>query len=72
MSQDPYNQENKSKLPKFTNRSNGGGGDENAPRKGPKFSIYWVYAIIFAIIIGFQFFPPFNATVPKTTPLEFK
>ena len=72
MSQDPYNQENKSKLPKFTNRSNGGSSDDNTPRKGPKFSIYWVYAIIFAIIIGFQFFGPFNATMPKTTPLEFK
>jgi len=73
MSQDPYKQENKSKLPKFTNRTPGGNNsDGETPRKGPKFSIYWVYAIIFAIIIGFQFFGPFNATMPKTTPLEFK
>lgn len=74
MSQDPYNQENKSKLPKFTNRTNGNGNgnNDNTPRKGPRFSIYWVYAIIFAIILGFQFFGPFSATSPKTTPFDFK
>lgn len=70
MSQDPYKQDTKSRLPKFTNRSNGS--DENGPRKGPRFSIYWVYAIIFAIIIGFQFYGPFSAQSPKTTPFEFK
>ena len=70
MSQDPYKQD-KTKLPKFNNRPNGTG-DDNNPRKGPRFSIYWVYAIIFAIIIGFQFFGPFSATAPKTTPYEFK
>lgn len=70
MSQDPYKQD-KTKLPKFNNRPNGTG-DDNSPRKGPRFSIYWVYAIIFAIIIGFQFFGPFSATEPKTTPYEFK
>jgi cell division protease FtsH len=70
MSQDPYKQDNKSKLPKFTSRSNGN--DDNSQRRGPKFSIYWVYAIIFAIIIGFQFFGPFSAPAPKTTPLQFQ
>jgi cell division protease FtsH len=70
MSQDPYKQDNKSKLPKFTSRSNGS--DDNSQRRGPKFSIYWVYAIIFAIIIGFQFFGPFSAPAPKTTPLQFQ
>src|SRR6476661_51993 len=70
MSQDPYKQDNKSKLPKFTNRSNGS--DDNSPRKGPRFSIYWVYAIIFATIIGFQFMNPFSAQTLKTSPFEFK
>jgi cell division protease FtsH len=70
MSQDPYKQDTKSKLPKFTSRSNGN--DDNSQRRGPKFSIYWVYAIIFAIIIGFQFFGPFSAPAPKTTPLQFQ
>ncbi|HZI00734.1 MAG TPA: ATP-dependent metallopeptidase FtsH/Yme1/Tma family protein, partial [Flavisolibacter sp.] len=68
MSQDPYKQDNK-RLPKFS-RNNGGEGD--APKKGPKFSIYWVYAIIFAILIGFQFFGPFTATSGKTNYENFK
>ena len=52
MSQEPY--KNDKKLPKFSNRPNEGG--DNTPRKGPRFSIYWVYAIIFAVLIGFQLF----------------
>jgi cell division protease FtsH len=67
MSQDPYKQDNK-RLPKFS-RNNGEG---DAPKKGPKFSIYWVYAIIFAILIGFQFFGPFTATSGKTNYENFK
>ncbi|MFL9481870.1 ATP-dependent zinc metalloprotease FtsH [Chitinophagaceae bacterium LWZ2-11] len=31
------------------------GGDEKPPRKTPKFSIYWIYAIIFAILVGSTF-----------------
>jgi cell division protease FtsH len=57
MSQEPY--KNDKKLPKFSPRSSGGG-DDNTPRKGPRFSIYWVYAIIFAVLIGFQLFGPFS------------
>jgi cell division protease FtsH len=69
MSQDPYKTDNKSKLPKFSPRTSGGGGDDNTPRKGPRFSIYWVYAIIFAVLIGFQLFGPFapsNVSVDQT------
>jgi AFG3 family protein len=58
MSQDPYKNDNKTKLPKFSNRTPEG---EN-PRKGPRFSIYWVYAIIFAVLIGFQLFGPFSSS----------
>lgn len=54
MPQDKYKNDNKTKLPKFAPRSNDGG--DNSPRKGPRFSIYWIYAIIFAVLIGFQFF----------------
>ncbi|MEO7310645.1 MAG: ATP-dependent zinc metalloprotease FtsH [Chitinophagaceae bacterium] len=35
---------------------NRGNDDKNSPRKGPKFSIYWIYAIIAAVLIGMQFF----------------
>src|SRR6478672_10418413 len=41
--------------------------DGNAPKKGPKFSIYWVWAIIFAVLVGFQFFGSFS---PEAKPLE--
>ncbi|ANE52242.1 ATP-dependent zinc metalloprotease FtsH [Flavisolibacter tropicus] len=70
MSQDPYKQDNRSRLPKFS-RPSGENGD-NGSRKGPKFSIYWVYAIIFAVLIGFQFMNPFGATSGKTNIEQFK
>src|SRR6476619_1534401 len=69
MSQEPYNKNDRSNLPRFNNRPTG---DDNTPRKGPRFSIYWVYAIIFAILIGFQLFSPFSSSTAKTTPNEFK
>ncbi|HEY0354590.1 MAG TPA: ATP-dependent zinc metalloprotease FtsH [Flavisolibacter sp.] len=59
MSQEPYKNDNKSKLPKFSNRPGEGG--DNTPKKGPRFSIYWVYAIIFAVLIGMQVFSPFSS-----------
>ncbi len=34
----------------------GQGGDKNAPRKGPRFNIYWVYGIIAISLLGLQFF----------------
>ncbi len=38
-------------------RSGPPGGPENQPpRKGPRFNIYWIYGIIFLILIGVQFF----------------
>ena len=70
MSQEPYKQDNKPKLPKFNNRN--GNGDDNSPRRGPRFSIYWIYAIIFAILIGFQFFGPFTPNMAKIDPTTFK
>ncbi len=69
MSQEPYNKNERSNLPRFNNRPTG---DDNSPRKGPRFSIYWVYAIIFAVLIGFQLFSPFSSSTAKTTPNEFK
>src|SRR5215467_2815739 len=69
MSQEPYNKNDRSNLPRFNNRPTG---DDNTPRKGPRFSIYWVYAIIFAVLIGFQLFNPFSSSTAKTTPNEFK
>lgn len=42
------------------------------PKKGPRFSIYWIYAIIFAVLIGFQLFSPFTSSVAKTNHLKFR
>ncbi|HKB45818.1 MAG TPA: ATP-dependent zinc metalloprotease FtsH, partial [Chitinophagaceae bacterium] len=42
------------------------------PKKGPRFSIYWIYAIIFAVLIGFQLFGPFSPNMAKTNALDFK
>ena len=64
MAQEPYKDDNKPRLPKLNNRSNS---DGEPPRKGPRFSIYWVYAIIFAVLIGFQVFGPFS---PSTTQID--
>ena len=61
MSQEPsYNRNEKNRDPRFGGRPNP---DEpgQPPRKGPKFSIYWIYAIIFAVLIGFQLLSPFSS-----------
>jgi|CXWL01.1.fsa_nt_gi cell division protease FtsH len=71
MSQEPNRNENRQ--PRFGNRPGGGGDDpNNPPKKGPKFSIYWIYAIIFAVLIGFQLFGPFSPNMAKTNSLAFK
>jgi AFG3 family protein len=72
MSQDPYNKESKSRLPKFSNKGSGTPGDGENPRKGPKFSIYWVYAIIFAILIGFNFFGPLSPSSAEINQSRFE
>ncbi|HUQ67059.1 MAG TPA: ATP-dependent zinc metalloprotease FtsH [Flavitalea sp.] len=41
--------------------------DGNAPRKGPKFNLYWIWAIIFAVLVGFQFF---GSLTPDAKPLD--
>ena len=62
MSQEPsYNKKEKNSTPRFGNRPPAEDPNQ-APRKGPKFSIYWIYAIIFAVLIGFQLFGgPFSS-----------
>ncbi|HTD94486.1 MAG TPA: ATP-dependent zinc metalloprotease FtsH [Chitinophagaceae bacterium] len=62
MAQEPsYNKNDKTPPNRFGNRQNGE--EPGQPiKKGPKFSIYWIYAIIFAVLIGFQLFGgPFTA-----------
>ncbi|MDE3211885.1 MAG: ATP-dependent zinc metalloprotease FtsH [Bacteroidota bacterium] len=44
----------KKTLPKRVNPMNNMGGGEEDPKKRPRLSIYWVYAVIFAAIIGYN------------------
>src|SRR5258705_2931514 len=71
MSQEPRREDNRP--PRFGGRPPGGGEDPNqAPKKGPRFSIYWIYAIIFAVLIGFQLLNPFSPNTATTNTLAFK
>jgi len=45
--------------------------DDGSQRKGPKFNIYWVWAIIFAVLVGFQLFGSFAPDAKTITDLEF-
>ena len=64
MSQEPRRDDNRP--PRFGGRPPGGGDDPNqVPKKGPRFSIYWIYAIIFAVLIGFQFANPFTPNMKE-------
>src|ERR1700759_5139919 len=64
MSQEPYNKNDKSNLPRFGNRPKDDDPNQS-PKKGPRFSVYWIYAIIFAILIGFQLNNPFGSSMKE-------
>src|SRR5688572_33064842 len=71
MPQEPsYNKNEKNPNPRFGNRPPGD--DNQTPRKGPKFSIYWIYAIIFAVLIGFQLFGPFSSSTVQVDQSYFQ
>lgn len=69
MSQDP---QSSGRPPRFNGRPGGNDDPGQAPRRGPRFSIYWIYALIFAVLIGFQLFSPFSPNMLKITTLEFR
>ncbi len=70
MSKEPNNKPD-NKLPRFGNRPSGGGDESGQPKKGPRFSIYWIYAIIFAVLIGFQLFGPFSPNMKEINQDKF-
>lgn len=70
MSQEPNR--NDGRQPRFNNRPGGGDDPNQPPKKGPRFSIYWIYAIIFAVLIGFQLFGPFSPNMAKISSLDFR
>jgi AFG3 family protein len=67
----PQDNRDDNKLPRFGNKRLPEDPNQ-APKKGPRFSIYWIYAIIFAVLIGFQLFGPFSPNMAKTNSLDFK
>jgi len=54
MPQDETKQNDKGNFPRF--RPRGADNNDNTPRKGPKFNIYWVWGIIAVGLLGFQLF----------------
>ena len=70
MAQEPRREDNRP--PRFGGRPPGSGDDPNqAPKKGPRFSIYWIYAIIAVVLIGANFFS-MSPDASTTTELEFR
>lgn len=61
------NKRNERRPQRFDSRPPGGDDPNQAPKKGPRFSIYWIYAIIFAVLIGFQLFSPLS---PNSTEID--
>ena len=53
-------------------RNPGGPSSGNSPRKGPQFNIYWLYAIILALLIGSSLFGPLTPNMAKINELDFK
>jgi len=51
------------------NRTPGAG---KSPKKTPRFSFYWIYAIVFAVLIGMQLFGPLAPNMVKSNEKEFK
>ena len=65
-------QEDKKLRPGFMKKGTGGSGDEEkGPKKTPRFSIYWIYAMIAIVLIGYNFLS-FNPEALPTTEQDFK
>src|SRR5688572_6461004 len=71
MSQEPSYNKNEKKNPRIGNNRPAGEDPNQQPRKGPKFSIYWIYAIIFAVLIGFQLFGTFSVNMTEISQDRF-
>ena len=68
MAQDDPRQSDRN-FPRLRPRDDG----NNSPRKGPRFNIYWIWAIIFAVLVGFQLFASFSPDAKQIdSELEFR
>src|SRR5580698_10479327 len=68
MPQEDLKQNDKNNFPRFRPR----GDDDNGSRKGPKFSIYWIWGIIAAVLIGFNLFGTFTPDAKPVDELDFR
>jgi cell division protease FtsH len=48
------------------------GGSGKSPKRTPRFSFYWIYAVVFAVLIGMQLFGPLAPNMVKSNEKEFK
>jgi AFG3 family protein len=70
MPQEDLKPNDKSGFPRFKPR---GDDDSSNPKKGPKFNIYWIWAIIAAVLIGFQFWGgAFSPDAHQVEELDFR
>ncbi|PWU03897.1 MAG: AAA family ATPase [Bacteroidetes bacterium] len=62
-------QENDQGRPGFNKRPEG---DDKTPRRGPRFSIYWVYGIVAIVLVGYQIYKGTSSPATITTDLVFR
>ena len=60
---------NQGKIPGFNKRPEG---DDKSPRRGPKFSIYWVYGIVALLLVGYQLYNGATPTATVISDLQFR
>jgi len=65
-------QEDKKNRPNFLERGGNGNNDDRNQKRTPRFSIYWIYALIAVILIGYNFWSFDSSKVVKTNEKEFK
>ena len=65
-------EEKKNKPNLFDRNGTTGNEDRNNPKKGPRLSIYWIYAIIAAIILGYGYLKQNTPDLAQTTKEDFQ
>jgi cell division protease FtsH len=70
MSQEENKNSQQSRFPGL-NRSSNSGDDKNQ-RKGPRFSIYWIYALVALFLIGYQVLRGVTPDASTITELKFR
>lgn len=66
-------QNDKNEKPNLLNKGRPSPDDKNGGRnKGPRFSIYWIYATIAIVLIGYSFFNVGSGEALPTSEIEFK